>query len=77
MGARRVLELPLEFLVVALVAFAPCWEVRRIWTCCHFLSLLVEIVRQVGEVLLFVCLQFLRMERQGWDFEEGALIHVR
>ena len=28
-GARRVLELPSGFLLVALVAFALCWEVRR------------------------------------------------
>ena len=77
MGARCVLELPSGFVLVALVAFASCWEVRRSWTCCRFLSLLVEIVWRVGEVLQFVCLQCLIMEWQGWDFGGRALIRVR
>ena len=40
-------------------------------------SLLVEIVWRVGEVLPFVCIQFLRMERQGLDFGGRALIRVQ
>ena len=74
---RRVLEFPSRFLLVALVAFASCREVRRSWAGCHFLSLPVEIVPRVGEVLPLVCLQCVRMERQGLDFEGRALIHVR
>ena len=77
MGAHRVLELPSGFLLVALVVFASCREVRRSWACCNFLSLPVEIVWRVGEVLPFVCLKCLKMDRQGLDFEGSALIHVR
>ena len=51
---RRVLEFPSRFLLVALVAFASCREVRRSWAGCHFLSLPVEIVPRVGEVLPLV-----------------------
>ena len=45
--------------------------------CCYFLLLPIEKVRRVDEVLPFVYLRCLKMERQGLDFGVRALIHVR
>ena len=72
MGTRRALELLLD-----LVALASFWEAQRSYACCRFLSLLVGKVRQVDEVPPFVCLQCLKMGRQGKYFGVNVLTHMQ